>query len=108
MNTTIKVPSYQLAVVNELLSGQLPCLEHDGFVLVDLVEYFTDGYRVNVKVVSGGAKGTPDACLPYCDAVLFDEGGREVEAIGADRSSLDGEYWFGEDGEHVCWVEEED
>jgi hypothetical protein len=108
MNTTIKVPRYQLAVVNELLSGQTPCDEGDGFLLMDLTEYFTDGYRVNAKVVSGGVTGERDACLPYCDVVLFDEGGNEVEAIGAERSSFDGEYWFGEDGEHVCWIEGKD
>jgi hypothetical protein len=105
MNTTIKVPNYQLNVVNELLSGQTPCHEREGFVFVDLVGYFTDGYRVNVKVVSNGAAGEPGARLPCCIALLYDAGGNEVEVIRRYRCSLDGEYWFSDDGEHVCWIE---
>ena len=105
MNVTIKIPGNQLAVVNDLLTGRIPCLKHDGFLFVDLVEYFADGYSVNVKVISGGAKGTQDACLPYCDVVLFNEDGNEVDSTGSAREKLTGEYKFIDD-EHVCHVVE--
>lgn len=109
-NATLKLAPGPVDWLNGMLSGKIPCEVRDGDLIVEFTVKFPDRYECDLKLVSGGRAGEPDADTPYLDPVLFDPDGREVACLQDESENVLGEYrWdLADENSYVLTVVQDD
>jgi hypothetical protein len=80
--------------INGMLAGTMAHKSKDSDKIWSTCVSFSDGYAIDIDLVSCGRTGEDGAEPPYLDVTLFDDQGHEIAFLDSGREKLEGTYEF--------------